>query len=161
MNKVVTVEQAAKIAEGLQGVGKRVVLVGGCFDILHIGHISFLERAKEAGDVLFVLLEAEKGIRQIKGGNRPINTQEDRARILAAIGVVDRVVLLSSDLENHDYDKLIILLKPDIIASTQGDLKRHLKERQAGLVNAEIVDVIDVISDKSTTRLIKLLGKDL
>lgn len=161
MNKVVTVEQAVEIAEDLHGKGKRIVLVGGCFDILHIGHISFLERAKEAGDVLFVLLEADESIKEIKGENRPINTQEDRARILAAIEVVDEVVLLSSNLENRDYDKLIILLKPDIIATTQGDLKRHLKERQASLVSAEIIDVIDVISDQSTTRLIRLLGKDL
>jgi rfaE bifunctional protein nucleotidyltransferase chain/domain len=161
MNKVVTVEQAIRIAGDLHGKGKRIVLVGGCFDILHIGHVSFLEKAKKEGDVLFVLLEADESIKKIKGETRPINSQEDRARILAAIGVVDEIVLLSSNLENRDYDKLIMQLKPAIIATTQGDQKRHLKERQAGLVAAEIIDVIDVISDKSTSRLISLLGKDL
>jgi rfaE bifunctional protein nucleotidyltransferase chain/domain len=159
--KIVTVEQAIQIAQDLHMKNKRIVLVGGCFDILHIGHIAFLERAKKAGDVLFILLEADESIRQIKGESRPINNQENRARILAAIEVVDEVILLSHRLKNQDYDKLIMQLKPAIIAITRGDLKRHQKARQASLVNAEIIDVIDVISDQSTTRLVRLLDKDL
>ena len=161
MNKIVTVEQAIQAAQDLHRKNKRIVLAGGCFDILHIGHITFLERAKKAGDVLFVLLEADESIRQIKGENRPINSQENRARILAAIGVVDDVILLSPHLKNQDYDRLIMQLKPAIIATTQGDLKRQFKERQASLVAAEIIDVIDVINDQSTSRLIRLLDKDL
>lgn len=161
MDKIVTVGQAIQIAQDFHKKSKRIVLVGGCFDILHIGHITFLERAKAAGDVLFVLLEADESIRKIKGENRPISNQEDRARILAAIEVVDEVILLSPDLKGQDYDELIMQLKPAIIATTQGDPKRYLKERQASFVNARIIDVTDVIRGQSTTRLIRLLGKDL
>ncbi len=161
MDKIVTIAQAIQIAQDQHRKNKRIVLIGGCFDILHIGHIIFLQRAKKAGDVLFVLLEADDSIKKLKGENRPINNQEDRARILAAIEVIDEIILLSANLKDKDYDELIMQLKPDIIAITQGDLKRHKKTRQASFVNAEVIDVTDVISDQSTTRLIKLLGKDL
>lgn len=161
MDKVVRLEQAIEIAHNLKMGGKRIVLVGGCFDILHIGHITFLRRARAAGDVLFVILESDETIKRIKGENRPINNQEDRARILAAIEVVDEVILLSPHLKDQDYEELIVKLKPAIIATTQGDVNRHHKERQANLVGAEIIEVTDVISDQSTTRLVRILGKDL
>ncbi len=158
MNKIVTVNQAIEKSEQLRNHGKRVVLAGGCFDILHIGHITFLEKAKAAGDSLFVMLESDTRIKKIKGENRPINSQEIRAKILAAIEVVDFVILLAPNLIDQVYDEMIIKLKPAIIATTQGDLSRSHKERQAAKVGCRVIDVAEYIKNQSTSRFIKLLG---
>lgn len=161
MNKIVTIVDAVKQSALLRNQGKKVVLVGGCFDILHIGHITFLEKAKATGDALFVLLEDDKSIRKIKGENRPINNQDDRAKILAALESVDYVILLPPNLIDRDYDHMIIELKPAIIATTQGDMQKKNKERQASSVNCKVIEVTNFISDQSTSRLVKLLGKEL
>lgn len=157
MHKILTVQKSIEIAKNLRSKGKKIVLAGGCFDILHIGHITFLKKAKEAGDSLFILLESDEAIKRIKGKNRPINNQEDRAKILAALNVVDFVVLLPANLTDKDYDRIVIQIKPAIIATTKGDPFRMHKERQAVLINCKIIDVTDIISDQSTSRLVKLL----
>src|SRR3990167_134264 len=119
MDKVVSIEKAIQITNHLNNQRKRIVLTGGCFDILHIGHISFLENAKKEGDVLFVLLESDESIKKLKGDNRPINNQEDRAKILESLKIVDYIIRLPYFENDKDYDKLISSLKPDIIATTK------------------------------------------
>jgi len=157
MAKIVTTKQIEKLTNELHQQNKRIVLTGGCFDILHVGHITFLEKAKKQGDVLLVLLEADETITSLKGPQRPINTQEGRAIILAALSVVDMVILLEPWMSDKAYDNLVILIKPAIIATTKGDGNRFHKERQAKISNAKVVDVTMHISDASTTKLITLL----
>lgn len=152
--KIITAQEAVNLAQRLHAERKAIVLVGGCFDILHVGHITLLEQAKKEGDVLIVFLEHDKRIKKLKGEKRPINTQEDRATILAALKVVDYVLLLPSE---PNYDDLVISIKPAIIATTQGDPNRHHKERQAKAVNGKVIDVMSPIHNQSTTRLITLL----
>ncbi|MDP3988556.1 MAG: adenylyltransferase/cytidyltransferase family protein [Candidatus Levybacteria bacterium] len=159
MSKILSIEKAIEISRKLKHQGKTVVLAGGCFDILHIGHIEFLKKAKEYGDFLFLLLESDETC-QSKGKKRPINTQKDRAIILSALESVDYVIKLPPLRSDKDYQDLIISLKPDTIATTKGDLYKHIKERQAKLINAKVVEVIGKISNKSTTNLIKLLFED-
>lgn len=161
MNKILTIEQAIREGENIRRKGKTIVLVGGCFDILHIGHITFLEKAKAAGDKLFVFLESDESIRKLKGVNRPINNREDRAKILAALESVDYVILLPAYLKDSDYDNMIIKIKPAIIAITKGATRRKNKERQAALASSKLVEVTGYIRDQSTTRLVKFLGKEL
>lgn len=161
MKKILTVQESIKKARLLRRSGKHIVLVGGCFDILHVGHIIFLESAKKGGDVLFVLLESDEAVKVIKGKNRPINSQKDRAQVLSALTVVDYVICLPKKLADHDYDQLLIKLKPDILATTKGDSHRHHKERQAKLVGAKLIDVTNRLKDQSTTRLAKILQEDL
>lgn len=156
-DKITHYENRKKFANN-EGNKKRV-LVGGCFDILHIGHLTFLQAAKQHGDTLIVLLESDQTIAETKGPNRPINTQEDRAKILSALAIVDTVIMLKPQMTNYDYDDLIMTLKPAIIATTSGDRNRHHKERQAKLVAAHVIDVTEQISDKSTTKLIALLNE--
>lgn len=157
MDKILTTEQAIEVSKQLQGEGKRIVLVGGCFDLLHIGHLTFLQKAKEQGDILLVLVEPDERIEHAKGHGRPINIQEDRVKILAAVEGVDYVLPLQQGMVNADYDELIKSIKPNIIATTAGDLNRAHKERQANIIDAKVVDVILPIKDQSTTRLIELL----
>ena len=160
MNRIINVEKAAKISKKLKTEGKIIILAGGVFDILHIGHIKFLEAAKKRGDVLFVLLESDENVKKIKGKDRPINSQTDRALILSALKFVDYVVILNEMKTNKDYDNLIIKIKPDIIATTKKSPQEIHNIRQAKLVNAKVALVINRISDKSTTRLANIIKKE-
>jgi len=157
MNKILSTNQAIEEANKLNKQDKRIVLAGGCFDILHIGHITYLDKAKKQGDYLFVFVESDASIKQRKGTNRPINTQDDRAHILAHLTMVDYVIKLPEFTDNRNYDDLVIQIKPAIIATTAGDSNRSHKERQAKLVKAKVVDVTDAIQNKSTTKVIEIL----
>jgi rfaE bifunctional protein nucleotidyltransferase chain/domain len=161
VNKILSTSQAIDIAKNLKDQNKKIVLAGGCFDIIHVGHIAFLEAAKNKGDVLFVLLESDKNISRIKGEDRPINTQVDRALILACLEMVDYVIKIPDFEKNSDYDEMIISLKPDIIATTKGDPERIHKERQADKVKGEVEDVVFPVVNKSTTRLVSILRESL
>ena len=135
---------------------KKIVLVGGCFDILHPGHIIFLEKAKKVGDFLIVLLESDQKVREIKGEGRPIHIQKDRARVLKALKSVDYVVKLAYMKNEKDYDKLIKKMKPDIIATTYGDKNIHL-QRSAQKVGAQLKFVTKFIKGYSTTKILEYL----
>ena len=91
---------------------KRIVLVGGCFDILHIGHVRFLSEAKRMGDYLVVLLEGDRKLKKLKGGKRPIFIQKERAEMLSALGSVDLIVLLPTMDTDRSYLNLIRRIKP-------------------------------------------------
>lgn len=157
MNKILTTDQAIQIATDLHKQGKRIVLAGGCFDILHIGHITFLDQAHAAGDVLFIFVESDETIKRLKGKNRPINNQHDRAEILAHLSMIDYVITLPPVTDDSFYDNLVIRIKPAIIATTAGDKYKIHKERQAKEIEAKVVDVTTPINNQSTTRLISLL----
>lgn len=153
-------EDIKKLADKLHSEREKIVLVGGCFDILHIGHFDFLERAKKLGDILIVLLESDETLTKLKGVNRPIHKQEDRARMLASIEVVDYVVFLPPMDGNKAYDDVIFEIKPAIIATTIGDAYRLHKLRQANSIKAEIVDIAKV-ANHSTSKVAKLLEKEI
>src|SRR3989344_3101733 len=131
MKKILNIKEAISISKKIQIDGKTIVLAGGCFDILHVGHIKFLEQAKKTGDFLFVLLESDESVRNLKGKNRPVNNQNDRAEILASLSYVDYVVILTKILKDKDYDNLVIGIKPNFIAITDEDKNYIHKERQA------------------------------
>jgi rfaE bifunctional protein nucleotidyltransferase chain/domain len=160
MNRIINTEKAIKISRKLKREGKKLVLAGGCFDILHVGHIKFLAAAKKRGDILFILLESDKNVEKFKGKDRPINSQEERAIVLSSLRSVDYVIILGEMKTNSDYDKLIINLKPDIIATTKKSQQIIHNRRQAKLVDAELALVINRISNKSTTRLANIISQE-
>jgi len=153
MNKIIKVNEAIQIAQKLKKQDKTIVLVGGFFDILHLGHIKFLESSKKQGDYLFVLLEDDDKARKIKGPKRPINLQKDRAKILSALEIVDYVVLLKNMTKDAQYDKIILQIAPDVIATTYGDPYIRHKRRQTKLVKGKVMFVTKRISNYSTTQL--------
>lgn len=155
MNKIITIKQAIEIAKKLRSQKKTIVVVGGFFDILHLGHIKFFENSKKYGDYLFVLLEDDQKARKIKGANRPINSQKDRAKILSTLHSVNYVILLKNMTNNAKYDRLIIQMKPNVLAATYGDPYIEHKKRQAKLINGKVVCVIERIYNHSTTKLSK------
>ena len=91
--------------------GKKIVFTNGCFDILHAGHVTYLEKAKRLGDILVVGLNSDSSIRRIKGPGRPVNPEGDRARVIAALEAVDFVTLFSEDTPLN----LICELRPNIL----------------------------------------------
>ncbi len=134
--------------------GKITVLVGGCFDILHPGHVIFLEKAKKAGDILIVLLESDEKVRQLKGSNRPVHTQRQRAKVLSALRFVDSVISLPFMDSESQYDKLILKIKPDIIAVTKGYANINYYKRTAKAVGARLKFVTNIIGNHSSTRIL-------
>ncbi len=133
-----------------------IVLVGGCFDLIHFGHIYFLEEAKKLGDKLVVLLESDETIKRLKGERRPIHTQEERKKMLLAIRYVDEVICIPSLKTDKEYYDLIQKLHPNVIAVTEGDPILSKKQEQAKLIGARAV-VIPKIYSPSTTSLAKIL----
>lgn len=159
MTTIITTDQAIELGTALAQENKKIVLVGGCFDILHLGHLTFLEQAKTHGDSLIVMIEADETIAVSKGPKRPINTQNDRAKLLAALKVVDYVILLPPGMTNEAYDTLVFAIKPAIIATTKGDEHRNHKERQAAAIGAQVIDVVDLVENQSTTKVIEILNE--
>jgi len=157
MDKILSEKQAALKSKELKEKGQKVVLVGGCFDLLHVGHIKFLKEAQKHGHI-FVLLESDKSVKNLKGNNRPLNPCEERAEILESISFVDYVIPLQGIKSNKDYDRIISLVKPDFIAITEGDTAKLLKEKQAKNINAKILVVTPKIKDKSSSRLAELFN---
>lgn len=150
-SKILSIEEAISYLKGAEG---SKVLVGGCFDILHKGHLVFLEKAKKEGDILVVILESDQNIRKLKGKDRPINTQENRAKVLASLKDVDLVVTLPKIDSDNDYDDLVMKLKPDVIATTEGDKGIRHKIRQAKLTGAKLVEVTERVEGFSSSDLI-------
>ena len=133
------------------------VLVGGCFDLLHYGHITFLKQAKACGDYLVVALESDENVRRMKGDSRPIHSQIQRKEMLEALNFVDEVIELIPMQSDQEYFELIQKVKPAFIAVTEGDPIVEKKRRHAQAVGAQLV-VITKIHTPSTSQLAKLLG---
>jgi rfaE bifunctional protein nucleotidyltransferase chain/domain len=137
----------------------RIILTGGCFDILHVGHVRFLSEAKKMGDYLIVLLENDKNVKKLKGENRPVFIQKERAEMLSALGSVDMVVLLPEMENDSDYLSLIRIIKPDTIAVTENDPHIEKKKDQARKIGGKL-EIISLIKTLSTSKLVKILGVD-
>ena len=153
MKKILNIKQAIKVSKELKNLNKTIVLAGGFFDILHVGHIKFLQNSKKHGDYLFVLLEDDNKAKQTKGPKRPINSQKERAIILSSVQSVDYVILLKDMTNNNQYDKLIDQIAPSALATTYGDPYIIHKKRQAKLVQGKVIYVIRKIRKYSTTQL--------
>jgi rfaE bifunctional protein nucleotidyltransferase chain/domain len=135
----------------------KTVLVGGCFDLLHFGHISFLKQAKTLGDYLIVALESDENVRRMKGEARPIHTQKQRKEMLESLLFIDEVIPLPTMHNDSDYYELVRKIKPSVVAITQGDTAKVKKTEQAQEVGAQLIE-IPKIHTPSTSQLVKLLG---
>jgi rfaE bifunctional protein nucleotidyltransferase chain/domain len=108
----VTIDEAVRLAERLRAEGKRIVLANGCFDVLHVGHIRYLNDARRLGDVLFLGLNDDASVSRLKGRGRPIMPIEERVEILQALRDVDHVVVFADD----TADELVSRLRPHVHA---------------------------------------------
>jgi cytidyltransferase-related domain len=157
MNRIIDIEKAVKLSRRFKKEGKTVILTGGCFDVLHLGHIKFLEAAKKTGGILFVFIESDESVRKIKGDQRPIHNQDERAQVLASIRFVDYVIKITFLKGNDQYDKLVSRLNPSVIAITKGSSAFEHNKRQADKINAKLLQVIGHIPEKSTTKIAQII----
>lgn len=150
--KLVNLEQLKFIIEDLRKKNKKIVFTNGCFDILHAGHISYLEKAKELGNILIIGLNTDSSIKKIKGEERPIQNQIDRAKILSALEVVDYIVFF----DEPTPQKLIEAIKPDILVKG-ADYKI---EEIVGREFAKQTITIPFVEGKSTTSIINRIKNE-
>ena len=111
-NKTKSIKAIKSLAANLKKRGKKIVFTNGCFDFLHVGHVRYLRRAREAGDFLVVGLNSDSSVRKIKGPGRPILPERERAELLSALEFVDAVVFFSESTPI----RLIELIRPDVLA---------------------------------------------
>lgn len=160
MKKIVTLKNLPTLVRKIKQQGKTIVLVGGCFDILHIGHLRFLTSAKKTADRLLVALEADEKVKDLKGPNRPIHSQKERAEILAALSDIDYVLMLPKFSGDKDYFNLVNTIGPEIVAVTKNDPALTKKKEQLKKIGGQLKIVTPRISTYSTSRLAKLLKID-
>lgn len=152
--KVRTLEEAIVMTKAAKNDGKSVVFTNGCFDVIHAGHISLLQRAAALGDVLIVAMNDDHSVRGLKGPTRPVNDQENRARVLGALECVDAVVLFNEETPI----KLIEGIKPDVLVkggdySIETVVGADFVIQHGGRI--ELLDLIDGLSTTSTIERMK------
>lgn len=151
MGKLVSQDEILKIVREGQKQGKTFVATNGCFDILHVGHVRYLQKTKALADYSIVMLNSDKSVKMIKGEDRPINNEQDRAEILNALSCVDYVVLF----EERSPANLLEAIKPDIYTKGADYTLETLPEREIVIRNNIKVEFIDFVAGKSTTNVIK------
>ncbi len=136
-----------------------LVVVTGAFDLLHVGHLRFLEAARQLGDRLIVGVESDERVRRWKGMDRPIQTEEDRCELLAALRVVDDVFLVTGERIDPDfYNDLLRPLHARYLAVTADDPLLEVKREAVEKIGMELRVVTPRIENRSTSHLVELLG---
>lgn len=154
MGQVVKRENIREFVLKLRNSGKTVVVTNGCFDILHVGHVRYLQKTKSYGDYLIVMLNSDKSVRAIKGENRPINNENNRAEVLCALSCVDFVVLF----DENSPKNLIDEIKPDVYTKGADYTIETLPERDIIEKNGIKVEFIEFVQGQSTTNIINKIS---
>ena len=136
-------------------VGKTIVFTNGCFDILHVGHVRYLAAAKRLGDILVVGLNSDASVRELKGIGRPLNSQEDRAEVMAALEAVDHVIIFAEKRVSH----LLRQMRPQIYAKG-GDYTVDSLDSEEVVALKEIkarIEILPLVPGKSTSKLVQAI----
>jgi rfaE bifunctional protein nucleotidyltransferase chain/domain len=154
MPAILTAEEARALRDDLVARGKKLVFTNGCFDILHRGHVTYLEFAREQGDALIIGLNSDASVRRSKGPERPVNCEEDRAFVLGALKAVDAVVIFDED-EPKD---LIAKIIPQVLVKGR-DWAHYVSGREVVEANGGEVVLADMVEGRSTTNTIAKIRK--
>ena len=155
MGQVLNRKNISEFIDMLHKSGKTVVTTNGCFDILHVGHVRYLQKTKSFADYSIVLLNSDKSVRSIKGPTRPINNENDRAEILCALSCVDYVVMFDEDSPRNLLDEI----KPDVYTKGADYTMETLPEADIMIKNNTRVEFIDFVEGKSTTNIINKVNE--
>ena len=150
MGKLVSQKEIIDIVRQGQAEGKTFAATNGCFDILHVGHVRYLQKTKALADYSIVMLNSDKSVKMIKGEDRPINNEQDRAELLSALSCVDYVVLF----EEKSPAMLLEAIKPDIYTKGADYTMETLPEADIMRKNGTRVEFIKFVEGKSTTNVI-------
>jgi rfaE bifunctional protein nucleotidyltransferase chain/domain len=140
-----------------QNEGKKVVFTNGVFDLLHIGHITYMAKASELGDKLIIGLNSDSSVKRIKGDDRPVNDQDSRAALLAALFFVDAIVLFDEDTPLN----LISALLPDILVKGADYAVENIVGAKEVMANGGEVKTIDFVEGYSSTSIIQKIRKQI
>ena len=155
--KIVPLAEVKAFRDQLRRDGKRVVATNGCFDLLHTGHLRYLTQARAFGDFLWVGLNGDDSVRQLKGANRPINPEADRAELLAALRVVDAVSIFPA----VRATEFLRALQPDVYVKG-GDYTAELLHPEEAAVLREAgtrIEIVGLVPGRSTTGLVEKMAK--
>ena len=151
MGKIIERKNIAAFLNDLRKGGKTIVTTNGCFDILHVGHVRYLQKTKTFADYSVIMLNSDKSVRSIKGPTRPVNNENDRAEILCALDYVDYVVLFDEDSPQN----LIAEIKPDVHTKGADYNVETLPEAKTIIENGGRIEFISFVEGKSTTSIIE------
>ena len=154
MGKSVSQQEIVNIVKKGQSDGKTFVLTNGCFDILHAGHVRYLQATKSLADYSIVLLNSDKSVKMLKGTSRPINNEQDRAEILTALSCVDYVVIFNE----KSPAELLEKIKPNIYTKGADYTLETLPEKEVVERNNIKVEFIEFVEGKSTTGIINKIN---
>lgn len=152
--KIVSRADIATIAKNLKAAGKTTVFTNGCFDILHAGHVRYLTGARALGDCLIVGLNSDQSVRNLKGPTRPVNSQDDRAEVLAALAAVDYVVIFEED----TAENLVADIKPDIYAKGGDYTVEKLPENKVVVAHGGRTVLVPEVPGRSSSNIIKKIS---
>ncbi|MBI3583294.1 MAG: D-glycero-beta-D-manno-heptose 1-phosphate adenylyltransferase [Nitrospinae bacterium] len=151
MNKIKNLDELKTIIEKERKKGGEIVFANGCFDILHVGHIRYLEEAKELGDLLIVAINSDSSAKKLKGDGRPVTPENERAEIIAAIEYVDYVTLFNEP----NVSNLLLTLKPDIHAKGTDYTEDSIPEADTVRAYGGRVAITGDKKERSSTEIIK------
>jgi D-beta-D-heptose 7-phosphate kinase/D-beta-D-heptose 1-phosphate adenosyltransferase len=154
-------EELKKILTAHQKEGKKVVFTNGCYDLIHVGHVRYLEEAKSYGDILVIAVNSDSSVKKLKGEKRPLIPEQDRAEIISALGCVDYVVIFD-ELDPHE---IITYLKPDVLVKG-GDwtvdtiIGRDIVEASGGkVISLPYIEGTSASTSKIIERIVERCGK--
>lgn len=148
---IISTDNIEKFCEILRVGGKKIVFTNGCFDILHAGHVRYLNTARSFGDCLVLGINTDASVRSLKGPSRPINNENDRAEVVDALGCVDYVVLFGE----KTAEELIKKVRPDVYVKGGDYTIETLPEGQIVLGYGGKVELVKLVEGRSTSNVIK------
>jgi rfaE bifunctional protein nucleotidyltransferase chain/domain len=157
MKKILPASDLAQWREELRRAGKNLVVTNGCFDLLHLGHVTYLEHARQQGDALLVGVTNDTGVRALKGTGRPLNTAEDRAAVLAALQSVDAVHVFPE----LDARAFLMSVKPDVYVKGGDYTLETINQDERRLLEKSGVKIVllPVVAGKSTSALLEKIHR--
>lgn len=153
-SKITTLEALKKVCVDARATSKTIALANGCFDLLHVGHIRYLQGARAEADILIVGVNADASVRKLKGENRPLQTEQDRAVLVAALYVVDWVVIFPED----TVENLLLALKPHVHCKGTDYTPETVPERHVVQSYGGRVAIVGDPKDHNTSSLLSRLA---
>jgi len=147
---ILNLEELTKTVSLAKSVGKTIVFTNGCFDLIHGGHIEFLQKAREKGDLLIVGLNSDESVKSIKGNDRPIKTQKERANIISALKSVDYITIFNETTP----EEIILQIRPDILVKGDDYNKDEVAGREIVEGYGAKVELIPIVKGLSTTNIV-------
>jgi len=155
--KLINRDQIAELVRNIKAAGNTIVFTNGCFDIIHAGHVRYLAEARKLGGSLIVGLNSDRSVRELKGPTRPVNHQDDRAEVLAALAAVDYVVIF----DERTAEILISEVKPDIYVKGGDYCIEDIPEAKIVTGNGGKTVLIPEVAGRSSSNIIKKISETI